>query len=348
MSARLLIVVDLSRPWALIRSPIDMEVVLVLRGTTRPLTGREVARLVRAGSQPTVNASLRRLAEEGLVHAEEAGNAYLYTFNRQHLAAPALEQLAGIRSELERRLRTEIAEWEIAPTHASIFGSAARGDGDNSSDIDVFVVRAPRTTRAGGRSSTDFPSTFRLGPATTSGSPRSRRPTSADSVASAPRSSKSCARMRSTSRAQRPLISWEPRHDEAKWSHATLRPNAGAHAARQRTEVARGRRARGWRGRDPGVPKCRRGARRPLRDRVCRCSCCAALGRRSRGEDHREAAALLHQIVDGDRAAKALIELLNLKDTAQYGLIPITRRELTTAIRRAKTLIDFAGEVMRR
>ncbi|MBA3433142.1 MAG: hypothetical protein H0U08_03510, partial [Actinobacteria bacterium] len=109
MSARLLIVVDLSRPWALIRSPIDMEVVLVLRGTTRQLTGREVARLVRTGSQPAVNASLRRLAEEGLVHSEEAGNAYLYTFNREHLAAPALEQLAGIRSELERRLRTEIA-----------------------------------------------------------------------------------------------------------------------------------------------------------------------------------------------------------------------------------------------
>jgi len=132
---------NLSRPWALIRSPIDMEVVLVLRGTTRPLTGREVARLVRTGSQPTVNASLRRLAEEGLVYAEEAGNAYLYTLNREHLAAPALEQLADIRSELERRLRTEIAEWEIAPAHASIFGSAARGDGDNSSDIDVFVVR---------------------------------------------------------------------------------------------------------------------------------------------------------------------------------------------------------------
>ncbi len=132
---------DLSRPWALIRSPIDMEVVLVLRGTTRPLTGREVARLVRTGSQPAVNASLRRLAEEGLVHAEEAGNAYLYTLNREHLAAPALEQLADIRSELERRLRAEIAGWEIAPAHASIFGSAARGDGDNSSDIDVFVVR---------------------------------------------------------------------------------------------------------------------------------------------------------------------------------------------------------------
>lgn len=137
---------NLSRPWALVRSPIDMEVLLILRGTTRPLTGREVSRLVRTGSQPSVNVSLRRLTEEGVVHAEEAGKAYLYTLNREHLAAPAVEQLAGIRSELERRLRAEIGEWEIAPAHASIFGSAARGDGDAGSDIDVFVVRPPRVS----------------------------------------------------------------------------------------------------------------------------------------------------------------------------------------------------------
>ncbi len=132
---------DLSRPWALIRSPIDMEVLRILRGTTRPLTGREVARLVRTGSQPTVNGTLRRLSEEGLVRAEEAGSAYLYTFNREHLAAPAVELLADIRSELERRLRAEIAEWELAPAHVSLFGSAARGQGDAASDIDIFVVR---------------------------------------------------------------------------------------------------------------------------------------------------------------------------------------------------------------
>jgi predicted nucleotidyltransferase len=135
---------DLTRPWALVRSPVDMDVLLVLRGTTRPLTGREVARLVSTASQPTVNASLRRLSEEGLVRAEEAGNAYLYTFNREHLGAPAIELLADIRSELERRLREEIAAWEVAPVHASIFGSAARGDGDTRSDIDIFVVRPRR------------------------------------------------------------------------------------------------------------------------------------------------------------------------------------------------------------
>lgn len=126
MSA-VLISMNLSRPWALIRSPIDMEVLLVRCGTVRPLTGREVARLVRAGSQPAVNAVLRRLAGEGVVRSEEAGNAYLYTFNREHLGAPAIELLAGIRAELERRLRAEIAEWQITPA-----------------DIDVFVVRPAR------------------------------------------------------------------------------------------------------------------------------------------------------------------------------------------------------------
>ena len=76
---------------------------------------------------------------------------------------------------------------------------------------------------------------------------------------------------------------------------------------------------------------------------------CAALGRRSRGQDHRETAALLREIVpNGDRAANALIDLRNLKDTAQYGLIPITKRELTAALRRARILLEFAGEVLHR
>ena len=69
-------------------------------------------------------------ATEGIVNAQQAGNAYLYTFNREHLGAPAIDVLVGIRAELERRLRAEIAGWKIAPAHASLFGSAARGDGD--------------------------------------------------------------------------------------------------------------------------------------------------------------------------------------------------------------------------
>ncbi|HZQ65020.1 MAG TPA: nucleotidyltransferase domain-containing protein [Gaiellaceae bacterium] len=75
------------------------------------------------------------------MRAEEAGNAYLYTLNREHLAAPAVQLLADIWPELLRRLRDEVADWQVAPVHLSIFGSAARGDGGTASDIDLFVVR---------------------------------------------------------------------------------------------------------------------------------------------------------------------------------------------------------------
>jgi hypothetical protein len=72
---------------------------------------------------------------------QEAGNVTLYSLNRQHLAAPAVDVLVGLREELVRRLSEAITSWSVPAVHASLFGSAARGDGDVSSDIDVFVVR---------------------------------------------------------------------------------------------------------------------------------------------------------------------------------------------------------------
>jgi predicted nucleotidyltransferase len=38
-------------------------------------------------------------------------------------------------------LHGEVAGWQLAPVHLSIFGSAARGDGNTASDIDMFVIR---------------------------------------------------------------------------------------------------------------------------------------------------------------------------------------------------------------
>ncbi|MGH2961676.1 MAG: nucleotidyltransferase domain-containing protein [Solirubrobacterales bacterium] len=88
---------------------------------------------------------LNRLTEQGVVSRQEAGQASLYELNRDHLAAPAAEALAGIRTELFERLRTELASWRVRRHHASVFGSAARGDGDATSDVDLFVVR-PKAT----------------------------------------------------------------------------------------------------------------------------------------------------------------------------------------------------------
>lgn len=114
---------------------------MVLAGTTAPLTGRQISRLVRKGTSPSVSAALDRLVEQGLVKRQEAGRAYLHTLNRDHIAAPVVESLAGLRAELLRRLRDTFAGWRVAPLHASMFGSAARGDGDASSDVDLLVIR---------------------------------------------------------------------------------------------------------------------------------------------------------------------------------------------------------------
>jgi predicted transcriptional regulator len=135
------IAMDVARPYTALCPTLDSEVLNVLAGTTRPLTGREVARLVGRKTHSGVLDVLNRLAEHGLVERQEAGRAFLYTLNREHLAAPAVEVLAGMRTELLSRLRQAIAAWDVAPRHVSLFGSVARGDGDTASDIDLFIVR---------------------------------------------------------------------------------------------------------------------------------------------------------------------------------------------------------------
>jgi DNA-binding transcriptional ArsR family regulator len=120
---------------------LDGPVLMALAGTSRPLAAREVARLVRRGSWGGVRKVLLRLSEHGIVSVQEAGNVTLYTLNRQHLAAPAVELLAELRDELVRRLSETVASWSIPAVHVSMFGSAARGDGGTTSDVDLFVVR---------------------------------------------------------------------------------------------------------------------------------------------------------------------------------------------------------------
>lgn len=132
---------DLARPYSAICQSIYSDVLNVLAGTSRPLTGREVARLAGHKSHSGVLNALARLHEHGLVDRQEAGRALLFTLNREHLAAPAVMVLAGMRRELIERLRQAMEQWKLPPIHASMFGSAARGDGDTESDIDLFIVR---------------------------------------------------------------------------------------------------------------------------------------------------------------------------------------------------------------
>ncbi len=131
---------DLTHPYRAISPTIDAELLVALIGSRGSRSGREVAQMI--GRSPTgVQHVLERLVEEGLVERQKAGRAFLYSFNYEHLLAPAVQEMAKVRLELVSRLRELIGDWDVAPLHASLFGSAARGDGDAQSDIDIFLVR---------------------------------------------------------------------------------------------------------------------------------------------------------------------------------------------------------------
>jgi predicted nucleotidyltransferase len=138
--------VDLTFPHTVALPKTDGQVLSVLAGTTRPLGGREVARLARV-SQNGAWKALRRLVDQGVVVEQPAGGrSLLYTLNRDHIAAEPIIALTRLRSILIERLTEHLEVWEVQPIHASIFGSAARADGDTESDIDVLVIR-PRDVK---------------------------------------------------------------------------------------------------------------------------------------------------------------------------------------------------------
>jgi len=69
------------------------------------------------------------------------GASNQYTLNRTHIAAPYIEALVRLRTELLHRIRAELESWRVRAEFASLFGSAAQGSMRPDSDIDLFVVR---------------------------------------------------------------------------------------------------------------------------------------------------------------------------------------------------------------
>jgi len=133
--------VNLSDPMSAVVPSLDAAVLRVLRGTNAPLTGAEIHRLSRRGSYAGVQKVLNRLCEQGIVRRQSAGRVGQFIGNRAHLAWPAVEILADVSESLIARIRQEISAWKIAPLAAFLYGSAARGDGNVGSDVDIWLVR---------------------------------------------------------------------------------------------------------------------------------------------------------------------------------------------------------------
>jgi hypothetical protein len=82
---------------------------------------------------------------------------------------------------------------------------------------------------------------------------------------------------------------------------------------------------------------------------ACDAACCTALGRRSRGQNHHDAAVLLEEIESGGKeAGNAFGRMLSIKDRANYGIESVSGKQLDAVLNQAKKLVDFATELMRR
>lgn len=118
------------------------EVLLVLARASHELTGNVIASLTDGkASQTGANKALKKLVASGLVLARPAGNAILYSLNRDHLAAGPVLELADLRSVLLARIKAHVAGWKVQPVSVVLFGSMARGQGTASSDNDLLVIR---------------------------------------------------------------------------------------------------------------------------------------------------------------------------------------------------------------
>lgn len=128
--------VDVSSPISSVIPSLDGPVLGALAGTTTPLNLTQIHRLTGRGSLAGVRLVLVRMSAAGIVTQVPGG----YLLNRDHVACRAIESLAQLWSVCIDRIRATVAEWPEAPALVGIFGSAARRDGDELSDIDLLVV----------------------------------------------------------------------------------------------------------------------------------------------------------------------------------------------------------------
>lgn len=137
---------DLSDPLATVAPTLDAGVLQVLSATTAACTAAEVHRRLGRGSDEGVRKVLARLVAQGVVLVETPARYPIYLLNREHVAVPHIVKLSNVRDEIVERLRLDVDEWAIAPLHAGLFGSFARGVADADSDIDVILVRPQELT----------------------------------------------------------------------------------------------------------------------------------------------------------------------------------------------------------
>jgi len=114
-------------------------VLTVLARTEAELTMRSIAELAGvSANQATV--VLNRLVRLGIVERRDVGASALVRLVRENEAARSVLSLVDLRQGVLARLAGEARKIRPAPACLVVFGSFARGDAHENSDIDVLAV----------------------------------------------------------------------------------------------------------------------------------------------------------------------------------------------------------------
>jgi hypothetical protein len=131
---------DYVRPVEAVIPGVQGRLLAILARSEMEMTMRTVARLAGV-SVNRASEVLNRLVLLGLVERREAGSAALVGLARQCEASRAVLRLAGLRDEVIARLRAEANTIAPPPASLLIFGSFARGEAREGSDLDILAVR---------------------------------------------------------------------------------------------------------------------------------------------------------------------------------------------------------------
>lgn len=100
--------------------------------------------LVRSGdvdaSVSGVRRCLERLERNGIVIPRASGNRIEYSLNHHHMLAELVRRAGSAQDQFIEFLARRISTWDAKPMQVTLYGSAARGDMDADSDIDLMFI----------------------------------------------------------------------------------------------------------------------------------------------------------------------------------------------------------------
>jgi predicted nucleotidyltransferase len=133
---------DYGNPVEALIPGVQGRVLAVLARTEAELTMRSVADLAGvSANQATV--VLNRLVRLGLVERREVGASGLVRLIRENEAARSVLELVDLRQGVLNRLKGEAKKIRPVPICLAVFGSFARGEAHENSDVDILVVSPP-------------------------------------------------------------------------------------------------------------------------------------------------------------------------------------------------------------